>query len=156
MSNPVLDRITELVQPSLHQCGVDLYAAQWDGRSQPPTLRLLIEKQGGVSLDDCEQVSNAVSAVLDAYDPIASAYQLEVSSPGAERPLRTVDDWRQSVGRRVNVQFRSGDAETIVEGRLLAVADDSVEVEAREGRNRTRPVSVPIADVLRGRIAVDI
>jgi len=156
MSNPVLDRITELVQPSLQQFGVDLYAAQWDGRSQPPTLRLLIEKAGGVSLDDCEQVSTAVSAVLDAYDPIETAYQLEVSSPGAERPLRSPEEWRASVGRRVNVQYRNGDAETVVEGRLLAVEQDTVEVEAREGRNRVRPLSIPLGDVLRGRIAVDI
>ena len=156
MSNPVLDRITELVQPSLRQCGVELYAAQWDGRSQPPTLRLLIEREQGISLDDCEQVSRAVSAVLDAFDPIETPYQLEVSSPGAERPLRNPDDWRRSLGRRVNVQFRSGDAQTVVEGRLLAVAEDRVEVEAREGRNRVRPMSIPIADVVAGRTAVDI
>ena len=156
MSNPVLDRITELVQPSLRQCGVELYAAQWEGRSQPPTLRLLIEREQGISLDDCEQVSRAVSAVLDAFDPIETPYQLEVSSPGAERPLRNPDDWRRSVGRRVNVQFRSGDAQTVVEGRLLAVAEDRVEVEAREGRNRVRPMSIPIADVVAGRTAVDI
>jgi ribosome maturation factor RimP len=88
VSNDALTRITELVLPPLAQCGVELYGAEWDGRNTPPTLRLLIEKPGGVNLDDCEHVSRAVAAVLDAHDPIASTYTLEVSSPGAERPLR--------------------------------------------------------------------
>jgi ribosome maturation factor RimP len=154
MSNDALARITELVLPSLTQCGVELYGAEWDGRSTPPTLRLLIEKSGGVGLDDCEQVSHVVAAVLDVHDPISSAYTLEVSSPGAERPLRQLEQWRRALGSRVNVRFRSGDADTVVEGRLLAVADDAVEVEVRERRS-VASVRVPFDDVLAGRLAVE-
>jgi ribosome maturation factor RimP len=155
MSNDVLERITELVQPSLRQCGVELFDAQWDARGGAPVLRLLIEKNGGVSLEDCERVSKAVSAVLDAYDPIAVAYQLEVSSPGADRPLRDADDWRRHVGSRVNVRYRNGESDTVVEGRLLAFDDEGVEVEARE-RRALVPVRIPASDVLAARLAVDI
>ena len=155
MSDDALARITDLVQPSLTQCGVELYGAEWDGRSTPPTLRLLIEKPGGVSLDDCEQVSHAVAAVLDAHDPISSAYTLEISSPGAERPLHELDQWRRAVGSRVNVRFRSGEADTVVEGRLLAVGEDGVEVEIRE-RRRVGSVHVPFDDLVAGRLAVEI
>jgi ribosome maturation factor RimP len=155
VSDDALARITDLVLPSLTQCGVELYGAEWDGRSTPPTLRLRIEKPGGVNLDDCEQVSHAVAAVLDAHDPISSAYTLEVSSPGAERPLQAPEQWRRAVGSRVNVRFRSGDADTVVEGRLLAVGEDGVDVEVRE-RRRLGSVHVLFGDLVAGRLAVEI
>ena len=155
MSNDALARITELVLPSLTQCGVELYGAEWDGQNTPPTLRLLIEKAGGVGLDDCAQVSHAVAAVLDAHDPISSAYTLEVSSPGAERPLLDHGQWLRALGQRVNVRFRSGEADTVVEGRLLAVGEDALEVEIRERRN-LGSMQVAFADVVEGRLAVEI
>lgn len=146
--------LTELVQPSLRHLGVDLVDLQWrPGRSS--VLRLVIDSASGVGIDDCERVSHAVGAVLDAYDPIAGRYSLEVSSPGAERPLRTESEWQGAVGRRVNVRVRSGDAELIVEGRLLHLDDASVEIEARD-RNRRRLTAVPRADVVAARIVVDI
>ena len=148
------EQLTELVQPSLRHLGLDLVDLQWrPGRSS--VLRLVIDSANGVSLDDCERVSHAVGAVLDAYDPIAGRYALEVSSPGAERPLRTELEWQSAVGRRVNVRLRSGDAELIVEGRLLHLDDTSVEVEARD-RNRRRLTTVARADVIAARIVVDI
>ena len=146
--------LTELVQPSLRHLGVDLVDLQWRaGRSS--VLRLVIDSPAGVGIDDCERVSNAVSAVLDAYDPIAGRYSLEVSSPGAERPLRTEAEWQGAVGRRVNVRVRSGDAEIVVEGRLLHLDDASVEIEARD-RNRRRLTALARADVVAARIVVDI
>lgn len=173
MSNDVLAQIRELVTPSLAACGVELFDARLSGRPPGHLLRLSIDRPGGVSLDDCERVSHAVAAVLDAHDPIAGAYTLEVSSPGADRPLRDWDDWRRSVGRRVNVRFRSGEAETVVEGRLLSVGDDAVEVETNVKRPRPvhpraleagappprppvgTPVRIAAADVLAGRLAVE-
>ncbi len=155
LSNDALARITELVLPSLAECGVELYGAEWDGRNTPPTLRLLIEKPGGVNLEDCAQVSHAVGAVLDAHDPISSDYTLEVSSPGAERPLHEREQWLRALGSRVNVRFRSGEADTVVEGRLLAVHDDGVEVEIR-ARRTPSSVYVAFADLLAGRLAVEI
>jgi ribosome maturation factor RimP len=148
------EQLTELVQPSLRHLGLDLVDLQWrPGRSS--VLRLVIDSVNGVSLGDCERVSHAVGAVLDAYDPIAGRYALEVSSPGAERPLRTELEWQSAVGRRVNVRLRSGDAELIVEGRLLHLDDTSVEIEARD-RNRRRLTAVARADVIAARIVVDI
>jgi ribosome maturation factor RimP len=155
MSNIALDRITELVEPSLRQLGVELYDAEWVARGRTPVLRLLIDKPEGVDLDDCARVSNAVSAVLDAYDPIEDRYELEVSSPGAERPLRREEDWQRALGCRVNLRFRHGDDEVILEGRLLEVAEDAVVVEARERRS-TVPVRVPRADLLAARRALEI
>lgn len=154
MNTVSTEQLTELVQPSLSHLGLDLVDLQWrPGRSS--VLRLVIDSARGVSLDDCERVSHVVGAVLDAYDPIAGRYALEVSSPGAERPLRTELEWQSAVGRRVNVRVRSGEAEMIVEGRLLHLDDASAEIEARD-RHRRRLTTIARGDVIAARIVVDI
>jgi ribosome maturation factor RimP len=156
MSDIALDRITELVEPSLRQLGVELYDAEWAARGHTHVLRLLIDKPEGVDLDDCARVSNAVSAVLDAYDPIEDRYELEVSSPGAERPLRNQQDWERALGKRVNVRFKHGDDEVILEGKLLelGLSDETVTVEAREGRKLV-PVTIPRDDLIAARRALE-
>ena len=159
--------IAELLRPSLAHLGVDLLDVRWSGRGRGAVLRVVIDRAGGVTLDDCERVSNAASAVLDAADPIDTSYRLEVSSPGAERPLRTVDDWRAALGGRVNVRLRSGEGERVVEGTLVALSLQSAEgtapaelrgsadIETRD-RNRRRLETVPLDLLIAARIAVDI
>ena len=93
--------------------------------------------------------------MLYAHDPISAAYTLEVSSPGAERPLFERDQWLRALGLRVNVRFRNGEADTVVEGRLLAVGEDALEVEIRERRS-LGSLRVAFDDVVEGRLAVDI
>jgi len=156
MNKPDVAALRDLLAPALSQSGVELVEVQWQGGGRGSILRLVVDRPGGIDLDDCEQASMTASAILDAYDPIAQAYSLEVSSPGAERPIRTADEWRTAVGRRVNVRFQSGEAEQVVEGRLLAAGGDDLEIETRMGRNRTRVVTVPAASVIAARIAVDI
>lgn len=156
MPNIAVDRIAELVQPSLRQLGVEFYDAEWVARGRTSVLRLVIDKPGGVDLDDCARVANAVSAVLDTYDPSDDRYELEVSSPGAERPLRTQLDWERALGKRVNVRFKHGDGEVVLEGTLqeLGLSDDSITVEAKEGRTLV-PVRIPRADLLAARRALE-
>ncbi len=145
----------DLLRPALSQLGVELLEVQWRG-GRGGKLRLVIDRPGGVDLDDCERVSTTAGAILDAYDPIEGPYSLEVSSPGAERPIRTEEEWRSAVGRRVHVRFRSGEAEQVVEGRLLAAGGPELEIEARVGKGRARVVTVPAGSVIDARIAVDI
>lgn len=147
--------IAEMLRPSLTHLGIELLHVHWSGKGRGAVLRLVIDRQEGVSLDDCERVSNTASAVLDSYDPIDAQYRLEVSSPGAERPLRTPDEWRAALGRRVNVRLRSDDAETVVEGRLVGISDSTAELQLRDKRT-TRLQEVALADVAAARIVVDI
>lgn len=146
----------DLLRPALSHLGVELLEVQWRGSGRGGKLRLVIDRPGGVDLDDCERVSMTAGAILDAYDPIEGPYSLEVSSPGAERPIRGEDEWRSAVGRRIHVRFRSGDAEQVVEGRLLAAGGAELEIEARVGKGRARLVTVPSGSILDARIVVDI
>jgi ribosome maturation factor RimP len=147
--------IADLVTPSLDHLGVDLVDLQWSGGGRGAVLRLVIDRAGGVTLDDCERVSNAVGAVLDAYDPIDASYRLEVSSPGAERPLRTLDDWRAALGRRVNVRVEDDGSETVLEGRLVGISDSAAQLEIKDRRS-TRAQEIPLETVAAARIVVDI
>jgi ribosome maturation factor RimP len=159
-SDDVLAQIRELVQPSLDQNAVELFDVRLMGVGGQRVLRLAIDKPAGVTLDDCERVSTAVAAVLDVHDLIDGAYNLEVSSPGAERPLRNLDEWRRHVGRLVNVRF-AGESdtdqagETVVEGRLLSVGAEEVELEVRE-RRRAVATRIPFTSVRAARLAVEI
>jgi ribosome maturation factor RimP len=155
MNNATEESIAELLRPSLRHLGVDLIDVHWSGKGRGAVLRLVIDREGGVTLDDCELASNTASAVLDAYDPIDTAYRLEVSSPGAERPIRSLDEWRAALGRRVNVRVLAGDAETVIEGKLSGISETIAELQVRD-RRRMRVQEVPLRDVAAARIVVDI
>ena len=167
MNTDTASQIAELLRPSLGHLGIDLVDVHWSGKGRGAVLRVVIDRQGGVTLDDCERVSNAASAVLDAYDPIDASYRLEVTSPGAERPIRSAEEWRQAIGRRVNVRLRSGDGERVVEGALMSLSvvtpvngdaggmHGTADVEVRD-RRRTRLETIPLDEVVAARIVVDI
>ena len=155
MNNATVTEIAGLVRPSLTHLGIDLVDVQWSGRGPGAVLRLVIDRAGGVTLDDCERASNAAGAVLDVYDPIVSRYRLEVTSPGAERPIVQRADWVQALGRKVNVRVRSGDSETVLEGKLVALSNGDAEIEVKERRGRRIEV-ISLDRVLAAHIAVDI
>jgi ribosome maturation factor RimP len=148
-------RIRQLVKPTLDFLGYELYDLALTGTGGHTTLRVRIDRPEGVTLDDCERVSKSLSALLDQADPLPTRYDLEVSSPGAERPLRTIDEYRRFVGKRANVRYRVGDSEQVAEGRLTAVADDIIELQMGEGKHQ-RTAAIPLADVIAARLAIDL
>jgi ribosome maturation factor RimP len=100
----VLEKVRQIASPLAAQEGLELVDAEFGGPGGRQTLRLYIDKEGGVSLDDCSSLSHAVSAALDVEDPIIGAYDLEVSSPGLDRPLRTAEHFQKYAGERVRVK----------------------------------------------------
>ena len=136
--------------------GIELVDVQWSGHGRGAVLRLVIDRpDGGVTLDDCERASNTASAVLDVNDPIDHPYRLEVSSPGAERPIRRFEEWTAAVGRRVNVRLHDGDSELVLEGRLVSIAGNRAEIDVRD-RRTTKTVPFELDAVVAARIVVDI
>ncbi len=148
----LLDRLRALFAPTLAFLRYDLYDLALLHRHGSPTLRVTIDRPEGVNLDDCQRVSQSLSVLLDQADPLAEPYQLEVSSPGAERPLRNPDEFRRFLGRKANVRYRAGEGEQVAEGRLRAVSPDGVELEVRDAR----VVSIPFKEMLAARLAIDL
>ena len=148
--------IKDLLEPTLNHMGYELYALDQSGQSGR-TLRISIDHEEPITIEDCERVSKVAGPLLDRSNLIAGPYDLEVSSPGAERPLRSNHDYERFNGKRVNVRYRSGESETVVEGQLVAVDQAGIAVQAPGVRGRA-PVIIHIAwdDVVAGRLAVSI
>lgn len=105
-------QIERLIGPPLKALGFGLVRARLTGRT-PPTLQVMIERivpnggigDGGITVDDCAEVSRTLSAILDVEDPIEGGYQLEVSSPGIDRPLVRLEDYRRFAGHEAKIEM---------------------------------------------------
>jgi len=129
----ILEKVRTIAAPLAAAEGLELVDVELAGAGGHPTLRLYIDKAGGVSLDDCTQVSRALSAALDVEDPIEGSYELEVSSPGLDRPLRTREHFEHFTGEKVRVKtfgpLQEADSRKTFVGRLQGMEDESVVVE---------------------------
>ena len=130
-----ISSIKELLEPTLNHMGYELYALDQSGQ-RGRTLRISIDHEEPITIEDCERVSRVAGPLLDRANLIDGPYELEVSSPGAERPLRTHHDYERFNGKRVNIRYRSGDSETVVEGQLVAVDGAGIAVQALGARGR--------------------
>src|SRR2546430_13594177 len=115
-----ISSIKALLEPTLNHMGFELYALDQSVHSGR-TLRISIDPSEPITIEDCERVSRVAGPLLDHSNLIEGPYDLEVSSPGAERALRSHEEYQRFNGKRVNVRYRSGDSETVVEGQLVAV-----------------------------------
>src|SRR5260370_10844454 len=148
--------IKELLEPTLNHMGYELYSLDQSGQSGR-TLRISIDHNEPITIEDCERVSRVAGPLLDHANLIEGPYNLEVSSPGAERPLRTHRDYERFNGNRVNIHYRNGESEAVVEGQLVAVDAAGIAVQAPGARGRA-PLIIHIEweDVVTGRLAVTI
>src|SRR5919204_4938463 len=131
-------RLEEVVQPIVRDHGLELVDLEW--REGPRgRLRVAVDKPGGVAVGDCERVSREIGDVLDVAGVISTRYDLEVSSPGLERRLRSEREFHWAIGKRVRC-WQSGGAE--VQGRLREVLSERLVLE-HEGQR----IEVPRADL---------
>lgn len=103
----IINQVTSLVEPILEELGLELVEVQLRNERGGLVLRVTIFRPSGVTLDDCSRVSRELSHLLEVEDPIKSAFNLEVSSPGLDRPLKTEKDFRRYIGSEVEVQGQS-------------------------------------------------
>ena len=98
--------LQEMLQGTVEDLGCELWGIECQRVGRFMTVRLFIDKEGGVTVDDCADVSRPVSAILDVEDPIADKYNLEVSSPGLDRPLFTLPQFERYIGQDIAVHLR--------------------------------------------------
>ena len=98
--------LQEMLQGAVEDLGCELWGIECQRAGRFMTVRLFIDKEGGVTVDDCADVSRQVSAILDVEDPIAGKYNLEVSSPGLDRPLFTLPQFERYIGQDIAVHLR--------------------------------------------------
>jgi ribosome maturation factor RimP len=146
------DDLIALLAPVVNDLNLELWELEYQARSNGGLLRLYIDSDKGITVDDCADVSHAVSELLDAADPIPGHYTLEVSSPGLDRVLRTYEHFARFCGETVRVEMKTaiGNRKRFG-GRLLNVVQDEITVDV-DGK----PVHLPLADIHKARLAPEL
>lgn len=127
------DRVRALVEPVVADRGLELYDVQHEGG----VLRISVDRDGGVLVDDLAQVSRVISVLLDEEEPISGRYTLEVSSPGLERTLRTPAHHRKAVGSLVSIKLGPGaEGDRRLRGTLAAADDEGITLRLESGDER--------------------
>jgi ribosome maturation factor RimP len=145
--------LENFLRPIVGQFGCDLEAADVTPAGRRRLLRVLVDRDGGISLDDVADVTRAISKALDADDIMGDgAYTLEVSSPGVDRPLTLPRHWRRNVSRLVAVTLTAGGTVTgrMLHGRIMAASEEAAELDV-DGKRQT----VAYADVEKAKVQIE-
>ena len=125
------ERLIQLMEPTVSGLGYELVGVEFDGRLR--VLRVYIDSPAGITVDDCSRVSYQVSGLLDVEDPIPGRYQLEISSPGIDRPLFALEHYERFKGSMVRLQLgRLIEGRRRFRARLLGVEGDTVVLQEGE------------------------
>lgn len=149
MPIPSLDRVSELVAEPVRRRGFDVEDVAVVPAGAHSTVRVIVDGDGGVSLDDIAELSREISAALDADDGDDSPYTLEVTTPGIGRPLTHPRHWRRARGRKVRIDTAAGP----IVGRVGESTDDTVAIVVKDKQLTVR--SVPLADVTKAVVEVE-
>lgn len=154
----VIQTVNDLVQPILDERGFYLFDTEFVKEGHSWYLRVYIDKKGGITLEDCVNVSDQLSEALDNCDPdpIPQAYFLEVSSPGAERPLKTEEDYQRAVGEYIHISlYQSVNGKKAYEGDLKKITPDELTIEYLD-KTRRKELTVQRKLIAKARLAVKI
>lgn len=134
-------RIWPLLEPEAPRHGLELVAVEVTGTHRP-TIRVFLDRPGGIDLDTVAQANAWVSAVLDEADPVPAAYTLELSSPGIERPLVRIEDFQRHVGEDVSLKTeRKIDGRARFTGTIEQVDDETIVIAAEDDKKYRLPHS---------------
>jgi ribosome maturation factor RimP len=155
----VVDRIRAIAERVAASCGLEVFDVQFRREAPGMVLRIQIDRPGpaataeeSVSVEDCANVSRDLSAILDVEDVVPTAYTLEVSSPGLDRPLRRADDYARFAGRRARLVMRMKvDGQTFFLGRLAGLDGDVVLLDGDDHKRHR----LPLGAVTRANLEVD-
>ncbi|MCR8630772.1 ribosome maturation factor RimP [Paenibacillus radicis (ex Xue et al. 2023)] len=150
MSAQIKSVVESLLQTYMEENGFELVEVEYVKEGSNWFLRVYVDKEGGIDIDDCGRISEFLSEKLDEDDPIPTAYFLEVSSPGAERPLKKVQDYYNAVGENVFVTtYEPINGLKEFEGTLLSFNEETVEIEIGKKKH-----TIPFNKVAGARLAI--
>jgi ribosome maturation factor RimP len=142
----LVSRMTELAEPLAVSLGMELVDIEYKREGRAMVLRLFVDREGGVTLDDCAKVSRELSEILDVEDFIEGDYTLEVSSPGLNRPLKKPADYERYRGRSVKIKTfdlipdDAGNPRKTFVGELLGLDNKVVRLKLNEGQTAGIPL----------------
>lgn len=144
-------KLNKLVQPLVEELGYEFVGLEYSGAPKNAVLRIYIDQEGGIDLDDCSRVSREVAALLDVEDPIRGRYNLEISSPGLDRPLFTPEQFSRFAGEKVTINlFAPEDGRRKFSGRILGAGGETIRLDV-EGTE----VSLEFTNVAKARLVPD-
>ena len=131
-------RLEEMIKPAVDALGFEFVGIEHISQGRHSMLRIYIDHKDGITVDNCAEVSRQVSAVLDVEDPIHGEFTLEVSSPGIERPLFTLEQCSQFIGQQVDVKLHMPiEGRRHFKGELTAVEGDELTIELGDDESLT-------------------
>ncbi len=153
MTPEVLDRVRKTAREIVEFADMELVHLEMKRGPGGPLLRVCIDKEGGVTLDDCARISRQLSVQLDVEDPIEERYTLEVSSPGLDRPLFTDRDFARFTGRQIRLSTHVPlEGQRNFQGRLDGIVEGSVRMTLENGRQ----VAIPRDHVAKARLEIEL
>ena len=142
----ITEKVAALAEPVVREEGCSLWDVEYVREAGSWFLRLYIDKEGGVSIDDCERISRRMDPILDETDPIPDSYVFEVGSAGAERQLKRPGDFEQFMGSEVELKlYQPRDGKKLYVGSLAAY--DNGDVSLKVGKEEIRFAKAQIAQV---------
>ncbi len=145
------EELVDLVGPVLADGEFELVECSISRTSKSQTFRISIDRAGGVTIDDCARVSRGIAHLLDAHPLLRGAYQLEVSSAGMNRPIRTPEHFVRFAGEEVRLEFTGAEGPVRLCGEIGPVEGDSVSIRLANGESRP----VPLSRIVRASLHMD-
>ncbi|WP_404969256.1 ribosome maturation factor RimP [Streptococcus canis] len=153
----IIDIVTKTVAPEI-KAPYELVDVEYDKMGSDYVLSILVDKEGGITVEDTADLTDIISPLLDSIspDPFPEQYMLEVSSPGLERPLKTAESLKAAVGSYVNVSlYKAIDKVKIFQGDLLAFDGETLTIDYLD-KTRHKMVEIPYQAVAKARLAVKL
>lgn len=151
MSKHIASEVDRIARPIIETNGFELVDIEYVKEGGNWFLRVFVDKEGGIDIEDCGRISEMLSDKLDESDPIPNAYFLEVSSPGAERPLKKKEDFYRAVNKNVFITtYEPIDGNKEFEGKLLSYEETDLRIETLAKKTYV----IPIKKVASARLAI--
>jgi len=142
-------KVEELLKSTIEGLGYELYDVEYAKEGKDYYLRIFIDKEEGISIDDCENVNNAINDILDQADYIKEQYYLEVSSTGLEKNLRKDEHFLKQIGNEIEVKlYKAINKEKVISGKLLSFEEEKIVLETEEEKVEIKKSNISVAKTI--------